>query len=129
MAVLVFIFILMYIAFTIYAFYDLLVNGSLVLFLITLVGYIVLWYVLIKDVRNDKQKVWEKDNTNSEVTHEESSIDDPLYEEPSYTDSSIHKEKCLIDESREFDVYLDKNIGKQDEWQKAFFGDYDKKNR
>lgn len=128
MSVLLFFFILAYIAFTIYAFYDMLINGSLILFIITLVGYIVLWYVLVKDIKNDEQKVEKKGSTDSEITHEESSLEDSLYEEPSYTDdSSIYKEECLMDESREFDVYLDKSIGKQTEWQKAFFEDYDKR--
>ena len=129
MILLFILFILAYIAFTIYAFYDMLANGSLGLFVFSLIGYIVFWYILDKNTRNDKQKVWEKSNTDFEVTHEESSIDDPLYEEPSYTDDSLYKEECLMDESIEFDVYLDKNIAKQTEWQNAFFGNYDKRKR
>lgn len=128
MVVLLFLFILAYIIFTIYAFYDMLVNGSLVLFLSNLVGYIIFWYVLDKETRNDNQKDKQKD-TDSEITHEESSIDDSLYEEPSYTDDS-YKEECLTDESIEFDVYLDKDIAKQNEWQDAFFRNtkhYDKR--
>lgn len=128
MVVLFILFILAYIAFTIYAFYDMLANGSLGLFVFSLIGYIIFWYILNKNTRNDKQKVWEKDNF--EVTHEESSIDDPLYEDPSYTDDYfIDKEECLIDESIDFDVYLDKDIAKQTEWQNAFFGNYDKRKR
>lgn len=116
-------FIILYIAFTIYAFYNMLVNGSLGLFVFNLIGYIVLLYLLNKSINEGKQKVWEKSSTDFEVTHKESSINDSLYEEPSYTnDYSIYKEECLMDESRDFDVYLDKDIAKQTEWQNAFFG-------
>lgn len=128
MVILLTLFILTYIAFTIYAFYDMLVNGSLGLFVFNLVGYIILWYSINRNTRNDKQKVWEKNSNDLEVTHEEPSIDDLFYEEHSYTEDS-HKEECLMNESMEFDVYLDKNIGKQTEWQKAFFENHDKRKR
>lgn len=126
MIILFILFILAYIAFTIYAFYDILMNGSLGLFVFSLIGYIALWRLINKITRNDEQKVWEID---SEIIHEESNIDDPLYEETLYTDDSSIKEECLTDESIEFDVYLDKNIGEQSEWQNAFFGNYDKSKR
>ena len=128
MTILFILFILAYISFTIYAFYNMLINGSLGLFVFNLVGYIILWYLIDKNTRNEEQKVWEKSNIDFEVTHEESSIDDLFYEEPSYTDDS-YKEECLIDESIEFDVYLDNSIGRLTEWQNAFFGDYDKRKR
>lgn len=115
-------FIILYIAFTIYAFYDMLVNGSLGLFVFNLIGYIVFLYLLNKSIKEEKQRVWEKKNDGFEITHEEPSIDDLSYEEHSYADdSSIYKEECLMDESRDFDVYLDKNVGKLTEWQDTFF--------
>lgn len=126
MVILLTLFILAYIAFTIYAFYDLLFNHSLVTFIWSLVGYIILIYSINKATKDKKEKI--KDCNDFEVTHEETSIDDLFYEEHSYTEDS-HKEECLIDESMEFDVYLDKNIGKQTEWQKAFFENYDKRKR
>lgn len=123
MVILLTLFILAYIAFTIYAFYDLLVNHSLVTFIWSLIGYIILIYSLNKSTKDKKEKI--KDCNDFEVTHEEPSIDDLFYEEHSYTEDS-YKEECLIDESMEFDVYLDKSIGKQTEWQKVFFENHDR---
>lgn len=121
MAIVLVLFILAHIGFTIYAFYDMLVNGSLGLFVFNLIGYITIWYLIGKNTRTDGQKVWEK-TPHFEVTYEEPSEDDLFYNDP-YTDtSSIYKEECLMEESIEYEAYLDDSIGKNAEWQNAFFG-------
>lgn len=114
MVILLTLFILAYIAFTIYAFYELLFNHSLVTFIWSLVGYIILIYSLNKSTKDKEEKV--KDCNDFEVTYEEPN------EEHSYIDdSSIYKEECLMDESIEFDIYLDSDVGKLTEWQDTFF--------
>lgn len=122
MAVLIILFILVHTGFTIYMFYDMLADGSYGLFVFSLISYILIWYFMDKSTRDNKQKVYEK-NPDFEVTYEEPHIEHPLFEESSDIDKSyIYKEECLIDETLDFDVYLDTAIGKRADWQDAFFG-------
>lgn len=120
MAIVLVLFIFAYIGFTIYAFYDMLFNGSLRLFIFNLISYILILYLMNKSTKNDGQKVWEK-TPDFEVTYEEPSIDDSLYKDPYADASSIYKEECLMDETIEYEAYLDNSIGKNAEWQNAFF--------
>lgn len=125
MSIVIILFILAYIGFTIYAFYDMLVNGSLGLFVFNLIGYITIWYLINKNTRTDEQKVWER-TPHFEVTYEELNENDSLYEDPYADASSIYKEECLMDETIEYEAYLDDSIGKNAEWQNAFFGNTEK---
>lgn len=81
-----------------------------------------------KSTRNDGQKVWKK-TPDFEVTYEEPSIEDSLYKDPYANASSIYKEECLIDESIEYEAYLDDSVKKHAEWQNAFFGNTENNER